>query len=44
MELLDTLIDKMGYTRSMHGIAAAKFFRWHGDNQAVDELEEEYMS
>lgn len=34
----------MGYTRATHGIVAANYFRWHGDDRAVNRLEREYMN
>lgn len=37
-------VEHMGYTQATHGIVAASFFLWLGDEAAANELEEENMN
>lgn len=37
-------VKHLGYSRVIHGIATANYFRWYGDDRATDQLEEKNMS
>lgn len=36
-------IEHLGWTRATYGIAAASYFRWHGEDIATEGLEVENM-